>query len=123
MRSRADHPRAMQHLMLRLDRGLARRRWLVLGAWVAALAIAVPFAAKQSEHLTGGGFGVPGSQSQAVASIVERQFGAAGDAQLGAVLLSKPGASAAQVRAALDRLRAAVDAAPDVSVSAPALRA
>jgi RND superfamily putative drug exporter len=43
-----------------------RRRW-VLGAWVLVLAIALPFSMQQSDRLSSGGFGVPGSQSQKVA--------------------------------------------------------
>ena len=56
----------MQTFMLKLDRTLRRHRLLVLGVWVAAFVAAIPFAAKQSDNLTGGGFGVPGSQSKAV---------------------------------------------------------
>src|SRR4051794_33593577 len=108
--------------MLRLDRGLARRRWLVLGAWVAALAVAIPFAAHQTDHLTGGGFGVPGSQSARVASLVGQQFGEAGRAKLAAVLVSRPGAPAAAVRTALARVQSAAGAAPDVSLTPAALR-
>ncbi|MDX6641258.1 MAG: putative drug exporter of the superfamily, partial [Solirubrobacteraceae bacterium] len=111
----------MQHLMLRLDRVLVRRRWLVLGAWLAVLAVAVPFAARQSEHLTGGGFGVPGSQSQQVADRVAHDFRGAGDASLGAVLVSRPGATAGDVRAALGRIRAAVAGTAHVSLPAGTL--
>ena len=50
--------------MLRLDRVLRRRRGVVLALWLVALVAAVPFAARQSDHLTGGGYGVPGSQSE-----------------------------------------------------------
>ena len=107
----------MQHFMLKLDRVLVRRRWLVLGAWVAALLVALPFAAKQGEHLTGGGFGVPGSQSKAVAAATDHDFGGAGHAQLGAVLVAERGASKADAHAALLRVRAAADAAPDVALS------
>ena len=99
--------------MLGLDRWLAKRRWLVLGAWVALLAAALPFAMKQSEHLTGGGFGVPGSQSEEVAQLTQDDFGGAGHAQLGAVVIARDGASPA---AALAEVRAAVAAAPDVDV-------
>src|SRR5205085_11329605 len=65
---------SMAHFMLRLDAALRRRRWLVLGAWVVALAVALPFAARQSDHLTGGGYGVRGSQSQATADAIARGF-------------------------------------------------
>ncbi len=57
----------MQRLMLRMDALVSRRRRWVLVAWVLILAAAVPFAARQSEGLSSGGFGVPGSQSARVA--------------------------------------------------------
>ncbi len=59
--------RAMQTLMMRLDAIVRRRRGWVLAAWLVLLVASVPLAAKQSDHLSSGGFGVPGSQSQAVA--------------------------------------------------------
>jgi uncharacterized membrane protein YdfJ with MMPL/SSD domain len=111
----------MQDLMLKLDRTLTRRRWLVLGAWVIALAVSLPFAMQQSEHLTGGGFGVPGSQSEQVALLTKDDFGGAGHAQLGAVVIARPGSSDGDVRAALERVGAAADAAPDVDVAPGAL--
>ena len=107
----------MQDWMLKLDRMLVRRRWVVLGAWIVALAVALPFAMQQSEHLTGGGFGVPGSQSDRVAQLTKDDFGGAGHARLGAVVIARPGSSPAEVRQALSRIRAATDAAPDVSVA------
>src|SRR4051812_50857 len=108
--------RRMQHFMLKLDLVLVRRRWLVLGAWVAALIVALPFAARQGEHLTGGGFGVPGSQSKAVAEATDKDYGGAGHAQLGAVLVAERGASQADARAALVRVKTAADAAPQVAL-------
>src|SRR5689334_21148384 len=106
----------MQHFMLKLDRVLVRRRWLVLGAWVAALVVALPFAMKQGDHLTGGGFGVPGSQSKAVAQATDKDYGGAGHAQLGAVLVAERGASKADARAALLKVKAAADELPDVAL-------
>ena len=52
---------------MRLDSLVTRRRRWVLVVWLLALAAAVPFAMQQSDNLSSGGFGVPGSQSQAVA--------------------------------------------------------
>ena len=106
----------MQQRMIRLDRMLARRRWMVLGAWVLALAVALPFAARQSEHLTGGGFGVPGSQSQQVGDALRGDYGGAGRASLAAVLVVAPGTPRADVRAQLARVRDAAAAAPDVTL-------
>ena len=40
---------------------------------------ALPFAARQTEHLTGGGFDVPGSQSKAVSEALQKDFGAKAD--------------------------------------------
>ena len=62
----------MQACMLRLDARLRRHRRIVLIAWAAILLAAVPFAARQSEDLSSGGFGVPGSQS----AIVDSALGA-----------------------------------------------
>ena len=62
----------MQQLMLRLDRVVRRRRALVLALWLVALLAALPFAAKQSDHLTGGGYTVPDSQSDRVATALDR---------------------------------------------------
>ena len=42
--------------MDRLAGFLERRRWLVLAAWLLILLAALPFAAKQTDHLTSGGF-------------------------------------------------------------------
>ena len=47
--------------MARLHDFLAGHRRLVLAAWVVALVAAAPFAAKQTDNLTSGGFLVPGS--------------------------------------------------------------
>jgi uncharacterized membrane protein YdfJ with MMPL/SSD domain len=99
----------MQTWMLRLDGLLRRRRWAVLGAWIAVLIAAAPFAVRQAEDLSSGGFRVPGSQSTAVTEALER-FPGAQRAQLAAVLVPEPGASARDLRPAIERLdRAAGD--------------
>src|SRR4051794_35518158 len=49
-----------------LDGFLERRRRAVLIVWVVAIVASVPFAARQTDHLSSGGFGVPGSGSKAV---------------------------------------------------------
>src|SRR3954454_18947863 len=92
----------MQRAMDRLGGFLERRRWWVAGAWLLLLVAAAPFAAKQTDHLTAGGFDVPGSGSQVVDRNLERFDGAQSSALAG-VLAGKPGPTAAGVRAEIDR--------------------
>ncbi|HEV2812007.1 MAG TPA: hypothetical protein VGW10_02045, partial [Solirubrobacteraceae bacterium] len=108
--------------MLRLDAILRRHRLVVLGVWVVALVAAVPFAAKQSDHLTGGGFGVPGSQSKAVEDRLKDEFGEQSRTTLAAVLRPAKGASDADMRAALHRLDAATEEVPRVALAADVRR-
>ena len=75
----------MREVMIRLSGFLRRHRRAVVVAWAIIFLLAFPFAARQTEHLTGGGFDVPGSQSQAVTNSLERDFGADSDG-IGVVL-------------------------------------
>src|SRR3954471_2756553 len=90
--------------MRRLDVLVHRRRRLVLAAWAVVLLAALPLAAKQSDHLTGGGFGVPGSQSDRVERALSEDFDRAQAAPRAAVLVARDGASASDVRTAVDEL-------------------
>ena len=110
----------MQAFMLRLDAFLRRHRRLVLVTWAVVLLGAVPFAMRQSDKLTGGGFGVPGSQSHAVEEALARDLPQAGNATLGAVLVPRAGSTPAQARAALDEVARATAAADDVALPAAA---
>jgi uncharacterized membrane protein YdfJ with MMPL/SSD domain len=113
----------VQRLMLRLDALVQRRRRLVIAAWVVALLAALPLATKQSDHLTGGGFGVPGSQSERVENALARDFDRAQAASLGAVLVPGRDASASEVRGAVDELASAAAKVDNVALTAPARRA
>jgi RND superfamily putative drug exporter len=105
----------MRELMTRLSSFLRRHRRPVLVGWALVLFLAFPFASRQTEHLTGGGFDVPGSQSKAVSDSVEREFG--GDKNAMAVVLrADPGAGAGAQTAALARVRNAVSAVDRVSL-------
>src|SRR5215218_6224156 len=106
----------MQTAMLRLDRLLHRRKRLVLIAWAVVVLPAVPFAARQSEDLSSGGFEVPGSQSAAVDDALGR-FPGTPRAELAAVLVPEPGATRAQLRAAVDRVAEAAGPVAGVSLA------
>ncbi len=108
----------MQTLMLRLDGLVSRRRRLVLAAWAVILLAAVPFAARQADHLSGGGFDVPGSQSVAVQHAVEHDFDTAQGTTLAAVLVPRRNATPAELREAIAKVDAA--AGPTENVDLPA---
>ncbi|HYF25914.1 MAG TPA: MMPL family transporter, partial [Baekduia sp.] len=93
--------------MLRLDAFVRRHRRAVIAVWVLALVAALPFALRQSDNLTGGGFEVPGSQSQRVQAALQEHFPGAARASLAAVLLPRRGATEADVRARLALVRRA----------------
>jgi len=112
----------VQTVMLRLDALIRRRRGVFLGVWALIVLAALPFAARQSDHLTGGGFDVPGSQSVAVQQAVERDFAHAQGTTLAAVLVPHAGATVAQLRAALARVGGAAAQVDQVAL-APAARA
>ena len=65
----------MRDFMVRLAGFLGRRRRWVLAAWIVVVAVALPIASHQTDHLTGGGFDVPGTQSKAVSNSLEHDFG------------------------------------------------
>jgi RND superfamily putative drug exporter len=72
---------------------------------------------RQSDNLTGGGYGVPGSQSQAVQDAVDENFRQEGRRTMAAVVVPREGASRADVQRAVRRVTRAVRAEPDVAIA------
>ena len=105
----------MQSAMNRLSAFVRERRKLVLAAWVVLLVASVPFASRQTENLTSGGFEVPGTQSAEVDQAVDR-FPDVSLEPLG-VVLEPRGGDAAQMEAAVDRVQAAAAEADNVDLS------
>ncbi|MDA0180483.1 MMPL family transporter [Solirubrobacter phytolaccae] len=92
----------MQAAMDRLERLIARHRRLVLIVWLAIVVVSVPFAGRQTENLTGGGFESKGSGSQLVSEASERDFGRPGESL--AVVFDNRDGDAAKLAAAVDRV-------------------
>jgi uncharacterized membrane protein YdfJ with MMPL/SSD domain len=90
--------------MDKLSELLERRRLIVLGAWILLLIAAAPFAARQTEHLSSGGFQVSGSESEVVDRNLERFEGAQRE-HLAVVLAKREGATPAAVRAQIERVK------------------
>jgi RND superfamily putative drug exporter len=91
--------------MVRLHDFLARHRRFVLAAWLAVLVAAAPFAARQTENLTSGGFLVPGSGSEKVDQALD-DFENAQRETLAVVLAQREGATPEAIRAEVDRVAA-----------------
>jgi len=101
--------------MERLAGFLARRRWFVIAAWLVVLVLALPLASRQTEDLTGGGFSVPGSQSEAVEEAVEAEYGGPSDGAI-SVVLEPSQDEPVDPPAAVARMRDAVATAPDLEL-------
>ncbi len=105
----------MREFMVQLAGFLGRRRrWVVL-AWVAVVLAALPLASRQTEHLTGGGFDVPGSESKAVNDSIERDFSNT-TGSIAVLLRAQPDAGPAARAAAVARVRRAVAGLDEVSL-------
>jgi uncharacterized membrane protein YdfJ with MMPL/SSD domain len=105
----------MRDAMIRLAQFLGRRRRWVVAAWALVVLLALPFASKQTDHLTGGGFDVPGSQSMKVSEAVQNDFGSRADG-IAVVLKAAPGATAAERDRAVARVRSQVAKLDDVTL-------
>jgi uncharacterized membrane protein YdfJ with MMPL/SSD domain len=112
----------MRDSMNRLSGVLGRRRRWVLAGWIAIVVLALPFAARQTEHLTGGGFDVPGSQSKTVSEELQEDFGSQADG-ISVLLKASADASPAQRAAAVRRVRAEVATLDGVVLPPSAARA
>jgi RND superfamily putative drug exporter len=105
----------MREFMIKLAGTLGRRRRWVLAGWIAVLVLALPIASHQTDHLTGGGFDVPGSQSKVVSDSLEKDFGAkAGNITV--LLQAEPGAGHAARAAAVGRVRRSVAKLDEVTL-------
>jgi uncharacterized membrane protein YdfJ with MMPL/SSD domain len=109
----------MRDGMNRLAGVLGRRRRWVVGAWIAIVLCALPFASHQTDHLTGGGFDVPGSQSLTVSEALQNDFGSQSNG-ITVLLKAAPGAGQAERAAAVARIRREVAGLDGVTL-APAV--
>jgi RND superfamily putative drug exporter len=97
----------MQRAMDRLSAFIERRRRVVVAIWAVTLLAALPFAARQTENLTSGGFSAPGSGSHKVDAAIGN-FPGVDREGLAAVLALEKDASRKDMRAALAHVRRTV---------------
>jgi len=72
--SATDHAQGLYRVGLAYGRFIYRLRWVVLALWLIGLAVSIPFAAKVSSVLTGGGYSYSGSESVHADNIVASRF-------------------------------------------------
>ncbi|HWM62462.1 MAG TPA: MMPL family transporter [Solirubrobacterales bacterium] len=111
----------MHDAMIQMAGFLGRRRRWVVAIWVLVVIAALPLAARQTEHLTGGGFDVPGSESQAVSDALQSEFADRNDG-IAVLLRAEPSASRAERAAAVRRVRREVATADGVILPPAAAR-
>jgi uncharacterized membrane protein YdfJ with MMPL/SSD domain len=90
--------------MQRIGAALQRRGQLVIGIWAVLVIAALPFAARQTNHLTGGGFEDPYAQSTAVSQTVAREFPGEGTNVLNVVVAPSRGAHRTDLLRAIDQV-------------------
>jgi uncharacterized membrane protein YdfJ with MMPL/SSD domain len=114
----------MRQVARSLSAFVGRHRRAVGVLWLVIIAAALPFAMRQTENLTGGGFEVPGSESAAVEDKMQASYAEqAGRNAVGAVLQAEPSASQEQRDAAVYRLAAAVEEIDNLTLAPRAAQA
>ena len=101
--------------LARLAAAVARRRRLVIAVWVLALVAAAPLAAQQVDRLSGGGWEVPGTDSDAVRNGLQQFPGRAGEL----VAVFAHGDDPAAVQAAVKQAAATADRRADIIPAGP----
>jgi RND superfamily putative drug exporter len=100
-----------------------RAAWAVVALWLVAVAVALPFALRQSDRLTAGGLDVGGAQSQRVEQRLRGIPADLGATVLVGVLVDHGGARQSDYARALADLDAAARAVPGVHLARPAREA
>lgn len=90
--------------------------WVIGCCWLLCVVAAVPFALRQSDRLTSGGFAVPGSQSAKVEAILAQRFPAVARTSLAVLVVPKVGAREQGVLDAIGAIGKAVHGLRGVSL-------
>ncbi len=98
----------MSTLMVRLDALTRAHHRAVVVVWLVIVAAAVPFAMRQSKHLSSGGFIVPGTQSSDVDATLSRHFPQNNRSTLDVLLYPRAGAKPQTVTSDINRVQRAL---------------
>jgi uncharacterized membrane protein YdfJ with MMPL/SSD domain len=101
----------------RISHFTGRRRIAIIIFWALLVLAASPFAQRQGERLTSGGFEAPGSQSARAAQVMAKHFPAVTVEGLALLVEGSPTATAADYREALARVQNDAPRGAGVSLS------
>jgi uncharacterized membrane protein YdfJ with MMPL/SSD domain len=101
----------------RLVRRVAHRPRLLLVLGLVAIGAALPFAAKQSRHLTLGGYTVPASQSAQVDETLARSYPQLSRADLAVLLWAKHGATSGELETAITHVERGLQGVRGITLS------
>jgi uncharacterized membrane protein YdfJ with MMPL/SSD domain len=110
----------VQDAVVRLERWLVGHRKLVIGLWLAAVAVAAPFSYMETRVLTQGGFQASGSDSYLANQALQRDFGARQPQALGVALVRR-GATPEQFAQAVTRYAIAAGKVAHIEVPGSAV--
>jgi uncharacterized membrane protein YdfJ with MMPL/SSD domain len=101
-----------------LDRQLRARRGAFLAGWCLVALVSVPFAMRQSDHLTTSDFSSAGSQSAQVDALLQRKFPKKNVATLAVLLWPRKGATEAAISGKIEDVRNAIRGIAGVALDA-----
>src|SRR2546423_7689268 len=109
-----------ERVMERLEASLERHRKAALACWLAAILVALPFAARENDKLTGS-FAVPGAESTHVDGELEHHYRGVPVGTLSVLLVPRRDAGPAQLHAAVGATAARARKVSGVGISPAAL--
>jgi len=98
-----------------LGRVAARRRWLIIAAWVVLLVAALPFVRRVAEPLQVGGFSSPETEAARARAVLERELGFAPSTMVVIFRSERPAASEPAFAEQVEATLAGVPALPFVT--------
>src|ERR1700694_5424818 len=100
--------------MLRLNGLIEKHHRRVIAFWILAVVLALPFIVHQADHLSSGGYAVPGSQSTSVDHVVAHYFPEISQTNLAVLFWPKRGIAAATTEADIRKVDRGLKAVPSV---------
>lgn len=103
--------------MQRINGLIERHHRIVLGAWLLAVIVALPFAARETSHLSSSGYEVPGSQSDKADGIIRAHFPEVSQTNLAILFWPRSSHASAAIEADIARVARALTTQHGISLT------